>query len=78
LHSSREDGRALRTAGNCIFHRFRVAANIAARRASIVFVGQKAVAASRMIDAFWQGAFVGGAIIIAVMFERVRNFRQVD
>lgn len=28
------------------------------------------------INAFWQGTFIGGAIIFAVMFERVRNFRQ--
>jgi ribose transport system permease protein len=30
------------------------------------------------INAFWQGAFIGGAIILAVMFERVRNFRQSE
>ena len=30
------------------------------------------------INAFWQGTFIGGAIIFAVMFERVRNFRQSD
>ncbi|QPC88298.1 ABC transporter permease [Mesorhizobium sp. NBSH29] len=30
------------------------------------------------INAFWQGAFIGGAIIFAVMFERVRNFRQSE
>jgi ribose transport system permease protein len=28
------------------------------------------------INAFWQGCFIGGAILIAVLFERVRNFRQ--
>lgn len=30
------------------------------------------------INAFWQGTFIGGAIILAVLFERVRNFRQSD
>lgn len=30
------------------------------------------------INAFWQGTFIGGAIIFAVLFERVRNFRQSD
>lgn len=30
------------------------------------------------INAFWQGAFIGGAIILAVLFDRVRNFRQSD
>jgi ribose transport system permease protein len=30
------------------------------------------------INAFWQGAFIGGAIILAVLFERVRNFRQTE
>ena len=30
------------------------------------------------INAFWQGAFIGSFIIIAVMFERVRALRQVD
>jgi len=30
------------------------------------------------INAFWQGAFIGAAIILAVMFERVRNFRQSE
>ena len=28
------------------------------------------------INAFWQGAFVGAFIILAVSFERIRNFRQ--
>ena len=28
------------------------------------------------INAFWQGCFIGGAILLAVLFERVRNFRQ--
>ncbi len=30
------------------------------------------------INAFWQGTFIGGAIIFAVLFERIRNFRQSD
>jgi ribose transport system permease protein len=30
------------------------------------------------INAFWQGTFVGGAIIIAVLFERVRRLRSTD
>jgi ribose transport system permease protein len=30
------------------------------------------------IDAFWQGSFIGGAILMAVLFDRVRNFRQND
>jgi ribose transport system permease protein len=28
------------------------------------------------INAFWQGCFIGGAILLAVSFDRVRNFRQ--
>lgn len=28
------------------------------------------------INAFWQGVFIGSAILIAVMFDRVRNLRQ--
>src|SRR5688572_22074891 len=28
------------------------------------------------INAFWQGTFIGGAIILAVMFDRIRNLRQ--
>lgn len=28
------------------------------------------------IDAFWQGCFIGGAILLAVLFDRVRNLRQ--
>jgi ribose transport system permease protein len=28
------------------------------------------------INAFWQGCFIGGAILLAVSFERVRNYRQ--
>ena len=30
------------------------------------------------ISAFWQGAFVGAFIIIAVSFDRIRNFRQSE
>ncbi|MGN6142833.1 MAG: ABC transporter permease [Mesorhizobium sp.] len=30
------------------------------------------------INAFWQGTFIGGAIILAVLFDRLRNFRQSD
>jgi ribose transport system permease protein len=30
------------------------------------------------IDAFWQGCFIGGAILLAVLFDRVRNFRQSE
>ena len=30
------------------------------------------------INAFWQGAFIGGAIILAVLFERIRNLRVSD
>jgi ribose transport system permease protein len=30
------------------------------------------------INAFWQGVFIGGAILLAVLFDRVRNFRQSD
>lgn len=30
------------------------------------------------IDAFWQGSFIGGAILMAVLFDRVRNLRQSD
>jgi ribose transport system permease protein len=30
------------------------------------------------INAFWQGAFIGGAIILAVLFDRIRNFRRND
>ncbi len=28
------------------------------------------------INAFWQGCFIGGAILLAVSFDRVRKFRQ--
>lgn len=30
------------------------------------------------INAFWQGCFIGGAILVAVLFDRLRNFRQND
>ena len=30
------------------------------------------------INAFWQGAFIGAAILLAVLFDRARNFRQSD
>jgi len=30
------------------------------------------------INAFWQGAFVGAFIIVAVSFDRIRNFRQAE
>src|ERR1044072_440073 len=30
------------------------------------------------INAFWQGVFIGGAILFAVLFDRLRNFRQSD
>jgi ribose transport system permease protein len=30
------------------------------------------------INAFWQGTFIGGAIILAVLFDRVRNLRQSE
>ena len=30
------------------------------------------------INAFWQGTFIGGAIIIAVAFERVRQLRTTE
>jgi ribose transport system permease protein len=30
------------------------------------------------INAFWQGTFIGGAIIFAVLFDRLRNLRQSD
>ena len=28
------------------------------------------------INAFWQGVFISSAILIAVLFDRVRNLRQ--
>jgi ribose transport system permease protein len=28
------------------------------------------------INAFWQGTVIGGAILIAVLFDRVRNYSQ--
>ena len=30
------------------------------------------------INAFWQGTFIGGAIILAVLFDRLRSLRQTD
>ncbi len=30
------------------------------------------------VNAFWQGTFIGGAIILAVLFERVRNLRRLN
>ena len=30
------------------------------------------------INAFWQGTFIGGAILVAVMFDRLANFRKND
>ncbi|MEB3047708.1 ABC transporter permease [Rhizobium mulingense] len=30
------------------------------------------------INAFWQGTFIGGAIVLAVLFDRLRNFRQSE
>ncbi|RWK38351.1 ABC transporter permease [Mesorhizobium sp.] len=30
------------------------------------------------INAFWQGVFIGGAILMAVLFDRLRNFRRND
>jgi ribose transport system permease protein len=30
------------------------------------------------INAFWQGTFIGGAILFAVLFDRVRNFRRSE
>ena len=30
------------------------------------------------INAFWQGVFIGGAILLAVLFDRIRNLRQRD
>ncbi len=30
------------------------------------------------INAFWQGTFIGGAIILAVLFDRIRNIRQSE
>jgi ribose transport system permease protein len=30
------------------------------------------------INAFWQGVFIGGAILLAVLFDRLRNFRRND
>ncbi|CAN5246784.1 ABC transporter permease [soil metagenome] len=30
------------------------------------------------INAFWQGTFIGSAILLAVLFDRIRNFRQSE
>ncbi|MBP1884604.1 ABC transporter permease [Sinorhizobium mexicanum] len=30
------------------------------------------------INAFWQGTFIGGATVLAVLFDRIRNFRQSE
>lgn len=30
------------------------------------------------ISAFWQGSFIGGAILVAVLFDRIRNLRTKD
>ena len=30
------------------------------------------------INAFWQGTFIGGAILLAVLFDRIRSYRQSD
>ena len=30
------------------------------------------------ISAFWQGSFIGGAILVAVLFDRIRNLRVKD
>jgi ribose transport system permease protein len=30
------------------------------------------------VNAFWQGTFIGAAILLAVLFERIRSFRQPD
>jgi len=30
------------------------------------------------INAFWQGCFIGGAILLAVLFDRMRKFRQSE
>ena len=30
------------------------------------------------ISAFWQGTFVGGFILVAVAFDRLRNFRSAE
>jgi len=30
------------------------------------------------INAFWQGTFIGGAILLAVLFDRIRSFRRND
>jgi ribose transport system permease protein len=30
------------------------------------------------VNAFWQGAFIGGAILLAVLFDRIKTFRRSD
>lgn len=30
------------------------------------------------VNAFWQGTFIGGAIILAVLFDRIRNLRKLN
>ena len=30
------------------------------------------------VNAFWQGTFIGSAILLAVLFDRIRNFRQSE
>ena len=30
------------------------------------------------VNTFWQGTFIGGAILLAVLFDRIRNFRQSE
>ena len=30
------------------------------------------------INAFWQGCFIGGAILVAILFDRLRNLRQSE
>ena len=30
------------------------------------------------VNTFWQGTFIGGAILLAVTFDRIRNFRQSE
>jgi ribose transport system permease protein len=30
------------------------------------------------VNAFWQGTFIGSAILLAILFERIRNFRQAE
>jgi ribose transport system permease protein len=30
------------------------------------------------INAFWQGTFIGSAILVAVLFDRIKNFRRSE